>query len=133
VLARLGHGAKQTKEDETPTSPKSPRVAPVDHASGDDETPVPALLDKKDFSRDDEELSPKSDGSAKSRHDDTEAASPLDEEPGRAASQRSSLLRRLSSIEALEIELAATRKELTATQQEIVALLRSLVANTGTS
>ena len=35
-------GAKQTKEDETPTSPKSPRVSPVDIAS--DETPVPALL-----------------------------------------------------------------------------------------
>jgi len=39
-------GAKQTKEDETPTSPKSPRVSPVDHASRGDETPVPALLDK---------------------------------------------------------------------------------------
>ena len=49
------------------------------------------------FSRDDEELSPKSDGSAKSRHDDTEAPSPLDDEPGRAASQRS-LSRRLSGL-----------------------------------
>ena len=39
-------GAKQTKEDETPTSPKSPRVSPVDIASG--ETPVPALLDFKE-------------------------------------------------------------------------------------
>ena len=36
-------GAKQTKEDETPTSPKSPRVAPVDITSGG-ETPVPALF-----------------------------------------------------------------------------------------
>ena len=35
-------GAKQTKEDETPTSPKSPRVSPVDIAS--DETPVPGLF-----------------------------------------------------------------------------------------
>ena len=42
-LAHLGMGANQGKEDETPTSPKSLRVAPVDHASGD-ETPVPALL-----------------------------------------------------------------------------------------
>ena len=40
-------GANQGKEDETPTSPKSPRVSPVDIASGD-ETPVPALLDKQD-------------------------------------------------------------------------------------
>ena len=37
-------GAKQTKEDETSTSPKSTSIAPVDHASG--ETSVPALLDK---------------------------------------------------------------------------------------
>ena len=34
-------GAKQTKEDETPTSPKSPRVAPVKNASGG-ETSMPA-------------------------------------------------------------------------------------------
>ena len=40
-------GAKQTKEDGNPTSPKSTSIAPVDHASGDDETPVPALLDKQ--------------------------------------------------------------------------------------
>ena len=40
-------GANQGKEDETPTSPKSPRVAPVDIASRGDETPVPALLDKE--------------------------------------------------------------------------------------
>ena len=39
-------GAKQTKEDETPTSPKSPRVSPVDHASGETAESVPALLDK---------------------------------------------------------------------------------------
>ena len=89
-------GAKQTKKDETPTSPKSPRVSPVDVASGG-ETPVPALLDKE-ASRGEQASSPKSDGSATSRHDDSEAASPLDASvPGRAASQRSLSLRASSS------------------------------------
>ena len=40
-------GATQTKEDEAPTSPKSPRVRPVDASLTGDETPVPALLDKE--------------------------------------------------------------------------------------
>ena len=93
-------GAKQTKEDETPTSPKSPRVAPVDIASISDETPVPALLDKQEDSRADEALSPKSDGSVTSRHDDSEAASPLDASvPVHAAlaALRRALLRRARS------------------------------------
>jgi len=50
-------GANQGKEDEIPTSPKSPRVAPVDIASqtgSETSESVPALLDKQDFSRDDE-------------------------------------------------------------------------------
>ena len=47
-LALLIMGAKQTKEDETPTSPKSPRVSPVDHASQTGiETSVPAQLDRR--------------------------------------------------------------------------------------
>lgn len=89
-------GAKQTKEDETPTSPKSPRVSPVDIASGD-VTPVPALLDKE-ASRGEEALTPKSDASVKDDGDVDDANSaPLDASvPGRAASQRS-LPRRLSS------------------------------------
>ena len=46
-LAHSVMGAKQTKDDGTPTSPKSTSIAPVDHASRGDETPVPALLDEK--------------------------------------------------------------------------------------
>ncbi len=83
-------GAKQTKEDETPTSPKSPRVAPVDHASSGDETPVPALLDKEDSRGD--ELTHKSSGTVALRDDNAE--SPVVDAPDRAASQRS-LSRRL--------------------------------------
>ena len=88
-------GAKQTKEDETPTSPKSPRVSPVDIASGD-ETPVPALLDK-DASRGEQALTPKSDASVKDDGDVDDGETPLENEPGRAASQRS-LSRRLSGL-----------------------------------
>ena len=67
-------GAKQTKEDETPTSPKSPSVSPVDIASGG-ETPVPALvaLLDKEASRGEEAPSPKSEASVTSR--DADAAS----------------------------------------------------------
>ena len=81
-------GAKQTKEDETPTSPKSPRVSPVDHASRGDETPVPELLDKE-ASRGEQALTPKSDASVKDDGDVDDASSPLDASvPGRAASHR---------------------------------------------
>ena len=87
-------GAKQSV-DETPTTPTSPRVTPVGSQTGG-ETPLPALLDKQHASHE-QAPSPKSDGSATSRHDDSEAASPLDASvPGRAASLRS-LSRRLSS------------------------------------
>ena len=86
-------GAKQTKEDETPTSPKSPRVSPVDHASRGDETPVPALLDKQEDSRGDE-LTPKSSGTVALRDDNAELL--VEDARDRAASQRS-LSRRLSS------------------------------------
>ena len=73
-LAQSIMGAKQTKEDETPTSPKSPRVSPVDIASGG-ETPVPALvaLLDKEASRGEEAPSPKSEASVTSR--DADAAS----------------------------------------------------------
>ena len=142
-------GAKQTKEDETPTSPKSPRVSPVDIASGD-ETPVPALLDKE-ASRGEEALTPKSDVSVKSRADDADANSPSDSAPGRAASQKmitealdeakndkaddpNRINYTINAVEAivenrtrgLGAELAATRKELSETQQQLEKMMELL-------
>ena len=89
-------GAKQSLEESddiaSPRSPTSPRVVPLD-----DETSMSAVL-QEDASRGDEALTPKSSGTVTLHNDDDEdAASPLDDEPGRAASQRS-LSRRLSGL-----------------------------------
>ena len=86
-------GGKQSVEESdapaSPRSPTSPRVLPVDG----DEMPLPELLDKE-ASQADEALTPKSSGTVTLHNDDDDGtASPLDDEPGRAASQRS-LLRR---------------------------------------
>ena len=89
-------GAKQSLEESddiaSPRSPTSPRVVPVDGG----ETSNTAQL-QLDTSRGDEALSPKSSGTVTLHNDDDDAASPLDDEPGRAASQRS-LSRRLSGL-----------------------------------
>ena len=66
--------------------------------------------------------SPKSDGSAASRHDN-DANSPSDSAPGRAASQQS-LLRRLSSSRG---DAEATRTQMRKTQKEILANLQTLI------
>ena len=78
-------GAKQSLEESddiaSPRSPTSPRVLPVDG----DEMPLPELLDKE-ASQADEALTPKSGGTVTLHNeDDDDAASPLDDEPGRAA------------------------------------------------
>ena len=93
-------GAKQSLEESdapaSPRSPTSPRVVPVDG----DENPLPELLDcnlDKEASQADEALTPKSSSAVTLHNDDVDAASSLDDEPGRAASQRS-LSRRLSGL-----------------------------------
>ena len=83
-------GAKQSLEETdapaSPRSPTSPRVVPVDSGN---ETSLSALQGK-DSTRGEEALSPKGSGTVTSRDDgDDDAATPLDDEPVSAASQRS--------------------------------------------
>ena len=83
-------GGKQSVEETdvpaSPRSPTSPRVLPVDG-----ETSMSAVQSKTALRGDDEALSPKSSGTLTLHSDDDDgAASPFHDEPGRAASQRSS-------------------------------------------
>ena len=94
-------GAKQTKEDEIPTSPKSPRVAPVSSPSGHETSDI-AVIEQlgKEASLGDLTLSPKSNASAKSRDDDGAASESSSSErapPDRKAS-RGLFSRRLSGL-----------------------------------
>ena len=101
-------GGKPSVIEEAPSSPKSPRVAPV--ASGD-ETPVPALL-KKMIADTLEELRKNSDDT-KQRNTINAIEAIVDNRSRRTE----------KTITALEIELAEMRK----TQHEIVVMLQTLL------
>ena len=130
-------GAKQTKEDETPTSPKSPRVSPVDIAS--DETPVPALLDISTIDEDsikksitaalDEAKSDKADDPNRINYTINAVDAIVDNRSRRT--EQNLRVELAATQQRLEAELAATRKELSETQQQLekmMALLERVAA-----
>ena len=119
-------GATQTKEDETPTSPKSPRVSPVDIASGD-VTPVPAL-----FNQITGKINEVLDVLKKDKADDPNRINYTINAVEAIVDNRSqrteqNLREMAATQQRLEAELAETRKELSEMKSEMMALLQRVV------